>query len=299
MADSQINLDPAKLRDTILSWLQGRLDEEELEWIASKSHDLTKGSEDWQFFTAFSGVPRHTGKAELNLTEDEQKEAEQIRPGWKPAGWSVDQLGRTLLILSIAEEAEDKFLDKLEKTFISSDIGEAVALYQALPVLPYPEKLQKRAAEGIRSNMTSVFNAVALNNPYPAEYLDERAWNQLVLKALFVESPLYKIEGIDQRRNKKLAEMLVDYAHERWAADRNVTPELWRPVAPFTEGKILDDLEKVLGQPEEIQQKAALLALSESPAERAQRILENHKALVEEIDHQKIGWNTIGRQFNE
>ena len=56
----------------------------------------------------------------------------------------------------------------------------------------------------------------------------------MILKAIFIERPLYKIYGLDKRMNKPLAEMLVAYVNERWAAGRDVTPELWRLVVPFT-----------------------------------------------------------------
>lgn len=97
-------------------------------------------------------------------------------------------------------------------------MGEAIALYQSLFLLPYPEKFKLRAAEGIRTNMTSVFNAVTLHNPYPAEYLDDLAWNQMILKALFVGTLLHPIYGLKQRNNQQLSQMLLDYARERLAA---------------------------------------------------------------------------------
>lgn len=255
--------------------------------------------EDWEFFSSFSAVPRYTGKEKLALTEEQQRRAEEMRDGWEPARWRVDQLGRTLFILSIAGDDKDEFLDRLEKTFVSSDIGEAVALYQALPVLPYPEELAERGAEGIRSNMTSVFNAVALHNPYPAGYFDEGAWNQLVLKALFVQSPLYKIQGIDQRRNEKLANMLVDYAHERWAAGRTVSPELWRPVGPFASGEALKDLQRVLEHDERLQQQAAVLALSASSNPEAQELVEQHQEILDEINKNNVTWDDIGARAGE
>jgi hypothetical protein len=111
------------------------------------------------------------------------------------------------------------------------------ALYQSLPIMPYPKELTQRAAEGVRSNITSVFDAVAHHNPYPADYMDDDAFNQIVLKALFVGSPLYKIQGLDRRANRKLAKMLIEYAHERWSAGRVISPELWRPVGPFIDEK--------------------------------------------------------------
>ena len=107
---------------------------------------------------------------------------------------------------------------------------ESVALYQTLPLFSPRELLKARAAEGIRSNMTAVFEAVALRNPYPAVYLEEGAWNQLVLKAFFVGSDVRQIVGLDQRANATLRRMLVDYANERRAAGRSVDPQLLQMV---------------------------------------------------------------------
>src|SRR5690606_6973098 len=118
-----------------------------------------------------------------------------------------------------------------------------VALYQGLPIFPDPERHVGRAAEGIRSNIKAVIEAVAHGNPYPADHLDEPAWNQMILKAVFVGIPLFPIQDIDRRANLDLARMLSDFAKERWAAGRTVSPELWRCVGRFAEdpeiGKVL------------------------------------------------------------
>lgn len=296
---TQLTTEISILRSEIISWLESRLDEDSFGWVSEKSENLWNGGEDWEFFSSFSAVPRHTGKTDLGLSAKEQEQAEKLRPGWRPDYWSTDQLGRTLIVLSVANREKKEFLELLEKAHQSSDVGEAEALYKSLPVLPYPDELQGRAAEGIRSNMTSVFNAVAHRNPYPAEYFDEGAWNQMVLKALFVESPLYLIQKLDERANRKLAEMLVDYAHERWAADRDLSPELWRPVGPFAEGEILEDLQKVLNHPDEIQRQAAVLALSASPSGKAKNILKEHRDVVDKVEQEDITWDTIGRKFNK
>ncbi len=288
------------VRTTILSWLQSRLDEEALEWIKSTSDKLINGAEDWIFYSSFSAVPRHTGKEDLSLSTEEKAKADELRTGWVPSHWSIDDLGRTLLTLSIAEEDKDVFFEKLEKTFISSDIGEGIALYQSLPLLPHPNDLTDRAAEGLRTNITSIFNAVAHRNPYPADYLDDDAWNQMVLKALFVETPLYPIQNIDDRANKKLADMLVDYAHERWAADRDVSPELWRSVGPFADEEIVEnDLKKVLQNSNKLRQQAALLALSESPTESAKQLVEQHASQLDQMRQNNIDWDYIGKQFEQ
>lgn len=299
MVKSQLQIDISSIQSLIHTWLNKRLDDEAFSWLTTTSDELKGDAEDWQFFASFSGVPQKTGKNPLDLNDDEIAAARDARPNWQPEHWSLDQLGRTYLVLSISEREQQDFLDILEKTFVSSDIGEAVALYQSLPVLPYPKQLTKRAAEGIRSNMTSVFNSVALRNPYPADFMDEGAWNQVVLKALFVESPLYLIEGIDRRANEKLADMLVDYAHERWAADRSVSPELWRPVGPFAMGDMINDLEKVLTHEDDLQKQAAVLALSASPFEEAESLLNQHQETVEKVEQAGADWDDIGAQFDK
>jgi hypothetical protein len=176
-------------------------------------------------------VPRYIGKKELQLNEADIKTAQKNCSGWLPQLWSTDLAARSLLVLSLAQVEGEQLQPTLERAFAAADVRELVALYQMLPLLPNAERYRLRAAEGIRSNMTAVFNAVALNNPYPADYLDELAWNQMVLKALFVDSSLSSIQGLDRRANHNLSQMLIDYARERQAAKRSVSPELWQALS--------------------------------------------------------------------
>lgn len=288
-----------EIRNLLENWLQDRLDNEAFNWIQETAENLTNQPEDWELYTSFSGVPQQTGKNVLEFSDEEMDQAESIRKNWKPVEWAADQLGRVYLLLNFAENGKTEFLEKIEKIFVTSDLGEAVVLYKGLALYPYPEEFKNRAAEGVRSNMTTVFNAVAHYNPYPSEYLDEEAWNQVVLKALFVESALYKIVGLDDRANKTLAKMLVEYAHERWSAGREVSPELWRPVGPFLDDEYLDDIKKVLNHPEKIQKQSALLALMSSDYSGKDELLDEHKDLVNEIKDQNLTWDDIGKEFEE
>ena len=222
------------------SWLETRASAEGLAWLQRKQQEITQKAVERNLFTAFSSVSRYLGKQKLELSTEELQVANELITGWNPINWTLDQVGRTLLILSFPHEDEDKYVATLDKIFAAADVGESIALYQSLSLLPHPEKFKLRAAEGIRSNMTSVFNAVALYNPYPAEYLDDLAWNQMILKALFVGSPLQPIYGSERRNNEQLSQMLIDYARERLAAKRTVNPELWQLVAPFNSQAVAD-----------------------------------------------------------
>ena len=282
--------DLSNVTDLIHHWLTQQA--QGLDWLEQKRTQIAQGAPARVFFTAFSAVPRYTGKQDLQLTQQDWQAIEEICPGWSPGHWSIDQAARTLLVLSLPADDAEKYRQTLEQVFTAADLGELVALYQALPLLPHPDSLRLRAAEGLRSNITAVFNAIALRNPYPARYFDTVAWNQMVLKALFVGSPLHLIQGLDQRANPELAQMLIDYAHERWAAKRPVSPELWRPVGQAGVA-VLPELERVFAEPDPRQQAAAAIACSQSPLPEAQALLNRYPDLKAAISSGQLTWDSI------
>ncbi|WP_036483992.1 EboA family metabolite traffic protein [Myxosarcina sp. GI1] len=217
----------------LTNWLSRQISPESFAWLKERKAEIIRDGAERKLFTAFSAVPRYIEKTNFQLTNAELATANNLKAGWNPSRWTLDQVGRTILILSFPNRDEDKYIKTLDKIFAAADVGEAIALYQSLPLLPYPNSFKLRAAEGIRTNMTSVFNAVALHNPYPANYLDDLAWNQMILKALFVGTPLHPIYGLKQRNNQQLSQMLLNYARERLAAKRTVNPELWDLTAAF------------------------------------------------------------------
>lgn len=222
-----------KISALLLNWLKKQTSETSLIWLENKQAEIRENAVEKSLFIAFSQTSRYLEDQKLELSTEQLQAANEIITGWNPTDWTVNQAGRSLLILAFPHEDQDKYVATLDKIFAAADVKEAIALYQSLPLLPHPEKFKLRAAEGIRTNMTSVFNAIALFNPYPAQYLDDLAWNQMVLKALFVGSPVLSIYGLKQRNNEQLSQMLIDYARERLAAKRKVDPQLWQLAAPF------------------------------------------------------------------
>ncbi|MEH1883452.1 EboA family metabolite traffic protein [Nostoc sp.] len=285
----------SKVNKLLHHWLLKSVSEKAFAWLEQKQTQIASGAAERVFFTAFSAVPRYLGKQDLQLTFQDLESAQDAIPGWYPGNWSVDRAGRTLLLLALPHDDAEGYVPSLDRVFSTADMGELVALYQSLPLLPHPELHRHRAAEGIRSNMSNVFQAIALRNPYPADYLDNAAWNQMVLKAVFVGSPLHLIWGLDRRANPELARMLADYAHERWAAKRSVTPELWRPVGPFADSAIITDLEKVLARGDTDEQQAAALACAESPLPEAQALLSRYPDLQSSIQQGNLTWSSFSR----
>lgn len=236
------NVDLDKVNQLLHNWLSQHISESALEWLGNKQSEIANGAGEKCFFTAFSAVHRYIGKQNLQLTSQDLEIAKNLLSDWVPSHWRTDQVGRSLLLLALPNDNLEKYGRSLDQIFSNADMGELVVLYQSLPLLPYPEIHRKRAAEGIRSNMLVVFQAVALQNPYPANYLDDIAWNQMVLKAIFVDSPLDLIWGLDRRANPELAIMLINYVRERQAANRPVTAQLWQLVKPFINHRAIADL---------------------------------------------------------
>jgi hypothetical protein len=141
--------------------------------------------------------------------------------------------------------------------------------------------------------MRSVFEAIVHDNPYPRQFFDQHRWNHMVLKALFVESRLAPIQGLDERANEELARIMMDFAHERWAAGRTAPFEIWRCVGPFARAGVLQDLAHVLETGSPLEQKAAALALSASPDPEASGLLRRVPAPAADIAAGRLTWATL------
>jgi hypothetical protein len=256
--------------ELILSWLPGRVSHDDFAWLEGELHKVRDGG-DRDLHIALGLAPRRLGKADLGLSADDLAAAQAARPGWDPSGWSVDQAARILILCNVSDRPG--FPERFADLCRTADVAEAVAFYRGLPLYAAGERLEAQAAEGLRTNMRAVFEAVAHASPYPREVFDEARWNQMVLKALFIDSRLHPIQGLDERANPELAAILRDYAHERWAAGRPVPAELWRCVGPFAEGSMLDDLIKVLQSQDQHERHAAEAALAASRDPRARQLL--------------------------
>lgn len=283
---------PAPVNVLIRSWIASRVDDAAMAWINDRANAIATGDKK-ALFLAFGLVPRKVGKAELALTEAERNAAEKYRPGWNPSGWSVDQLVRTFFVATYPASDIAAYVQSLDLMFSTGEVGELVALYQSLPLLPNPAAHVMRAAEGIRQNIKAVFCAVAHNNPFPAEQFSDDQWNQMILKCLFIEVSLRPVIGIDERANAKLMSMLVDFAHERRAAHRSIPAELWRCVGPCADERAIGDLRIALTSDSPAERQAAALALSVSPHPTAKSVLAEAPDLARSIATGEFSWRTV------
>src|SRR5258705_3087930 len=234
---------PAEL---LSSWVVARASPAAADWFLGQLERLKTSQSDKDIYLALGYATRKLGKGDLELKAEERAAASTARPYGDPSDWSVDQAARIAFVLGGQARDGRAFKARLETLFNTADVWELIAFYRGLPLYPNPVEHVARAREGTRSAMQPIFEAVAHRNPFPMEQFDENAWNHMVLKALFIGTKLAPILGLDERANPRLARMLCDYAHERWAAQRPVSPELWRCVGPHADAAALEDLARVL-----------------------------------------------------
>ncbi len=281
-----------KPNSLIQNWLDRQLPESARQWL---SEQLARGRSEpsrSNIQILLGLAPRKLGRADLELTPSDYAAADHARQGWDPTGWTVDQAARIAGLGGHALTCNDfpQFFSYLCR---SADVQEAIALYQGLPLYPQPDQLEPQAGEGLRTNLRSVFEAVAHRSPYPREQFDENRWNQMVLKALFIESRLEPIQGLDERANPELARILCDYAHERWAAGRSISPELWRCVGPYAGGDALADLERLIDTGTDTERQAAALALSSNPDPRTQPLKARVREHVLAVKTGTLSWRNL------
>lgn len=284
----------------LAQWLKVRLTGEQWQWLQERQLLVSTSPDVRDLHISLGLVPRKLGRSDLALDADEFAAAQQAsNHSWDPTGWTVDAASRIWLLCTAAERDEPGFAGLFRDLCRTADLSEAITFYRGLPLYPHSEELDKQVGEGLRTNMRAVFEAIAHRNAYPREHFDENRWNHMVLKALFIDSTLAPIQGLDERANADLARILCDYAHERWAAHRPVTPELWRCVGPFAQADMLDDLLKVSDSELLVEQRAALLALSQCCEPLALRALEQHHDIHQHIVSGELTWNAVADELEQ
>ncbi|MCS5491284.1 EboA domain-containing protein [Algoriphagus limi] len=278
--------------------IHNNAEEKSLNWLDEKAQKIQDSKSKNAFYLAFSQASRFFSKDNLQLDSEAKQKADTLIAGFQPEFWNVLQTARTYLLLHFSLE-KDEWLKAINQLFETGDLYEQQALYASLSLMPFSEEMLPRAIEGCRTNMTLVFDAIALNNPYAPKHFPELNWNQMVLKAVFMQRPLYRIQQLELRRNPALAEIASDFAHERWAAGRNVMPELWRLVSPFVNEKFMGDLEKVMSSEDLLEQKGGALALYHSDFAQAKELLNKYPELIQEIEKGAISWEEIGQEYQD
>tara|TARA_R110001592_G_scaffold287423_2_gene556221 strand:- start:41 stop:892 length:852 start_codon:yes stop_codon:yes gene_type:complete len=203
------------------------------------------------------------------------------------------QVARIYLLSEILEHDKEFYTPKVANIIQVADTGELETFLKYLVLLPNPEAYKKTAVEALRTNIAIIFDSISLNNPYPARYFNDQQWNQMYLKAAFMERDLSLIESVDERANEDLTRIISDYAHERWAASRKIDPVFWRPVSKFLNEELLKDMNRLLSSEDHIENKAGALCCYHSDDKKANALLNSFPELRHKVADGRINWNTL------
>ena len=130
--------------------------------------------------------------------------------------------------LLVTAAAEPDLVELVDTCWRQGDNDERRAVLKSLARLPQPERFVPLAIAACRLNVVPVFEAIACDNPFPARHFPEAAFNQMVLKALFVGVAIERITGLRDRVTPELERMAAAYASERRAAGRDVSEDTER-----------------------------------------------------------------------
>lgn len=277
--------------DLLVSWLQKRLTADEFQWLTAQIQESLRSNSDRSLFITLGKIPRKISRDDLQLDPAELTAGQATRPGWDPSNWSLSGAARILVLSQMAQTRGESFMATYRDICRTADVTELIELYSALPLLRPHTLLDQQIGDGLRSNMRSVFEAIAHRNPYPSENFDQHRWNHMILKLLFIDSTLAPVQQLDQRANPELATILCDYAHERWAAGRPVSCELWRCVGPFATDSQIDDLARALSDADVHQQQAAAIALAQSEDPAAMTVLQTNAPLHDAVIQGQLRWD--------
>lgn len=286
------------IKELFTKIIESNVSQDAYVWLCDKANQSVAASNNYQLNLSFTAIPRKTGKSEIVLEESDTHKINKLVSGFSIEHWPIDKLSRVWLLLQLEGGAKEKYINRIEKLFLQAEMNEQVALYASLPLLAYPEAWKLRCAEGIRSNIDTVLEAIMYHNPYPALHLNELSWNQLVMKAFFTGKKVHKITGLEERANQNLANMLFDYVEERWAAHRTVNPQLWRLAGPFLDEAHLYMMEKLFREGNETERQAASLACAGTQFEKAKSLFRLHPEYKDAIDEKLLSWDVLAnRQY--
>lgn len=285
---SESILERVEVAPVLMSVLKQNLDEDEMHYLIDLKDQIMLNPAAGSFIMNFGRVSRMIERREVQFSKDQLIEIRNYYPGFISDNWYTDVMVRAYLLTQYPVENRESVVSKILSV---ANMKELVALYKGIYLLDdrysYIDMMQK----GVKTNMVNVFDAIALNNPFAAEFFDDVHWNKLVIKAIQMNRPIYQIYGIDHRKNEQLASGLLRYASESWNNGKNVTIELWRNIAGFVSGENISVVFEGIKQGTRMEKAALSKAILESSFPKGHFWLKENKLF--DLGNQ-FSWDQIG-----
>ena len=97
----QVNIDEAIsfLKTLIIK----QVSEKNQNWFTQKENDLISGFSEKTFFLIFASTPRFMPKDIVHLNDADYQQAIQIREGFCPENWTLDQVTRVIFLMILSK----------------------------------------------------------------------------------------------------------------------------------------------------------------------------------------------------
>lgn len=279
----------ANLNDELKVLLQQNLSETEFSWLTNSIEDTKKAGTAKKLYLNYSLCGSKIAPNKITHLKSVSKQLGD----YLLLQNATNQHMARIWLLHVVLKNKNQFLEPVKNLIQVADTVELETFLKYLVLLPNPESFQFAAVEALRTNIATVFDAISKHNPYPAIYFTDQQWNQMFLKAAFMQQDLGAISSIDERANADLARIISDYAHERWAASRDIDPLFWRPVSNFLEGVLVEDVKRLFSSTNERENKAAALVCHNSTLPVGKVLLNDHPELLSEIKKDLLSWQTL------
>jgi hypothetical protein len=189
-------------------------------WLAEQ---VAAAGEPARFAAAFAAAGRRLGRGEIRQAAAAAITAAGLR--WPVTG--VDECGRAALVLAaVAALPDERHVPFVRDLVRRGEVRERQAVLRVLAALPAAARFVDIAVDACRSNVETVFAAIACDNDFPARHFPPPAFHQMVIKALFIGAPLARVAGLAERTTDELARMVDAYVSERRAAGRAIPDDV-------------------------------------------------------------------------
>ena len=204
--------------------LWARIDGPAKSWLDRVWPSAEEAQTSVRFRASFAGVTRRLRGVEVNGDDIAALTDAGVIGA---ADWRIDRVARVALLsqvlVAVSFEEHAAFV---RQVYLRGDYKEQAAVLASLSFLPGPERYLDLAIDACRTNVLDVFEGIACDNAYPAAHFPEANFNQMVLKAIFMEVSVGRVTGLAQRATAELSRMATDFGDERRAAGRSVPDDV-------------------------------------------------------------------------
>jgi hypothetical protein len=225
----------------VIERLEGRVSPEALAWLQDAAAEVAR--EPAKIGTRFPAVGRKVGRGPLDADAD----PDDVH------AWTIDDAARTYLLQALEDPGAE-----LRELYRYGDAAERRGILRALEYLDIDAV--DLVEDAIRTNDTRLI-AAALG-PYATAHLSDAAYDQAVLKCVFVGVPITPLDGL-HRVTPDGARMLAAFVHERVAAGRDVPGEVWTVIDRHPPADEIAAIEAELESPYEDRRAAARRTIEE------------------------------------